>query len=229
LPGGRLTATRTVEVRLGKAAPETVGRRLGFQGGGTRGNQGFPREGGRRLAVMHGVIFTSFRDYLVAAHGPATAGAVFEAEPEYLLSLAYPDESLVRLVALASARTGLEADEIVFEFGVFTAEISFARLYPAFFDSSPSARDFLLTVETRIHELVRETIPNAGPPHLDISPNGGGGVSIVYASPRRLCVLLRGLTEGASRHYGEHAEMNERTCMLRGDLACAFDVSFSAG
>jgi hypothetical protein len=84
-------------------------------------------------------------------------------------------------------------------------------------------------VETRIHELVRGTIPNAGPPHLDISPNGGGGVSIVYASPRRLCVLLRGLTEGASRHYGEHAEMDERTCMLRGDLACAFDVSFSAG
>ncbi len=178
---------------------------------------------------MHGVIFTSFRDYLLAAHGPATASAVFEAEPEYLLSQAYPDESLGRLVALASARTGLEADEIVFEFGVFTAEISFARLYPAFFDASSSARDFLLTVETRIHELVRETIPNAGPPHLDISPNGGGGVSIVYASPRRLCVLLRGLTEGASRHYGEHAEMNERTCMLRGDLACAFDVSFSAG
>lgn len=94
---------------------------------------------------MYGVIFTNFRDYLVAAHGPATASAVFEAEPEYLLSQAYPDESLGRLVALASARTGLEADE---------------------------------TVETRIHELVRET--------------------------------------------------DERTYLLRGDLACAFDVSFSA-
>jgi hypothetical protein len=178
---------------------------------------------------VHGVIFTSFRDYLAAGHGSATAAAVFEAEPEYLLSEAYPDESLLRLVAIASARTGLEPDEIVFEFGVFTAEVTFARLYPAFFDVSPSTREFLLTVETRIHELVRATIPNAGPPQLDISPHGDDGVSIVYSSPRRLCVLLRGLTEGTARHYDQHAEMEELTCMLRGDPACTFEVVFSVG
>jgi predicted hydrocarbon binding protein len=178
---------------------------------------------------MHGVIFTSLRDYLVVAHGNGLAAAVFEAEPEYLLSQSYPDENLVRLVALAAAHTGLESDEIVFEFGVFTAEVTFARLYPAFFDVSESARDFLLTVETRIHELVRATIPSAGPPQLDVSPDGDEGVSIVYGSPRRLCVLLRGLTEGTARHYGGHAEMEELTCMLRGDPACTFHVGFSAG
>jgi hypothetical protein len=178
---------------------------------------------------VHGVIFTSFRDCLVAAHGNETATAVFGAEPEYLLSESYPDESFLRLVELASAHTGLESDEIVFELGVFTAEVTFARLYPAFFDVCPSTRDFLLTVETRIHELVRATIPNAGPPHLDIAPLGDDGVSIAYDSPRRMCVLLRGLTEGAARRYGEHAEMEERSCMLRGDPACTFDVSFSLG
>ena len=150
---------------------------------------------------MHGVIFTSFRDYLVSAHGNDTATAVFGAEPEYLLSESYPDDGLLRLVELASAHTGLEPDELFFELGVFTAEVTFARLYPAFFDVCPSTRDFLLTVETRIHELVRATIPNAGPPHLDITPLGDKGVSIVYASPRRMCVLLRGLTEGASRPF----------------------------
>jgi heme-NO-binding protein len=178
---------------------------------------------------VHGVIFTSFRDYLAAAHGGGTVAVVFEAEPDYLLSESYPDESLTRVVALTAARTGLEQDKIVFEFGVFAAEVTFARLYPAFFDVSKSARDFLLTVETRIHELVRATIPSAGPPQLDVSPLGDEGVSIAYTSPRRLCVLLRGLTEGTSRHYGEHAEMQERTCMLRGDPACTFDVAFSAG
>ena len=137
---------------------------------------------------MHGVIFTSFRDYLSATHGSATSTAVFESEPEYLLSESYPDEDLRRLVALTSAHTGREPDEILFEFGVFTAEITFARLYPAFFDVSDSTREFLLTVETRIHELVRATIPNAGPPELDISPLGDDGVSIVYESPRK-CAL----------------------------------------
>jgi hypothetical protein len=178
---------------------------------------------------VHGLIFTSFRDYLVSAYGNETATAVFGAEPEYLLSESYPDESLLRLIELASAHTGLEPDEIVFELGVFTAEVTFARLYPAFFDVSASTRDFLLSVETRIHELVRATIPNARPPSLEITPLGDEGVSIVYSSPRRMCVLLRGLTEGAARRYGEHAEMEERTCMLRGDPACTFDVSFSLG
>jgi hypothetical protein len=178
---------------------------------------------------VHGVIFTSFRDYVVAAHGNATAAVVLEAEPEYLFSESYPDENLLRLIALAAAHTGVEPDEIVFEFGVFTAEVTFARLYPAFFDVSRSARDFLLTVETRIHELVRATIPSAGPPQLEVVPLGDEGVSITYDSSRRLCVLLRGLTEGAARHYGEHAEMEEQTCMLRGDPACTFDVSFSPG
>src|SRR5215203_2109194 len=46
LPGGRLTATRTFAVWLGKAAPETAGRCLRSQGGGSRGNHGFPAEAG---------------------------------------------------------------------------------------------------------------------------------------------------------------------------------------
>ena len=195
----------------------------------SEGNARRTEAGALDSRVVHGVIFTSFRDYLVSAHGNDTATAVFGAEPEYLLSESYPDETLLRLVELASAHTGLEPDEIVFELGVFTAEVTFARLYPAFFDVSTSTRDFLLTVETRIHELVRATIPNARPPGLHITPLGDEGVSIIYDSPRRMCVLLRGLTEGAARRYGEHAEMEERTCMLRGDRACTFDISFSLG
>ena len=84
----------------------------------------------------------------------------------------------------------------------------------------------MLTVEERIHELVRATIPNAGPPQLDVTELGDDGVSVVYTSPRRLCVLLRGLTEGTAQHYGERAEIEEKTCMLRGDAACTFDIRF---
>jgi heme-NO-binding protein len=182
-----------------------------------------------RLASVHGVIFTSLREYLVATHGRATAADVFAAEPEYLLSESYPDESLHRLIALAAAQTGRDADDLLVGFGVFTAETTFGRLYPAFFAEAASTRDFLLTVEDRIHELVRATIPSAGPPRLDVTALGEDGVTITYDSPRRLCVLLRGLTEGAARRYDERAELDERTCMLRGDDVCTFDVRFSAG
>jgi hypothetical protein len=175
------------------------------------------------------VIFRSLRDYLVAEHGRAAAAAVFATEPEYLISTAYPDEDLRRLVDVAATHTRRDADEILFGLGVFTGETTFPRLYPAFFAAAPSACEFLLEVEVRIHELVRETIPGAAPPHLAIAPLGEEGVSITYDSPRRLCVFLRGVAEGTASYYGQHADLDEPTCMLRGDEACRVDVRLSDG
>ena len=106
-------------------------------------------------------------------------------------------------------------------------ETTFTRLYPAFFAIAPSAREFLLTVEGRIHELVRATIPHAVPPRLSISELDGDGVSIDYSSPRQLCVLLRGLAEGTARYYDEAATIEELTCMRQGAASCRFEVRLS--
>lgn len=176
---------------------------------------------------MHGVIFTSFRDYLTADHGASVAKAVFADQPIFLLSESYDDSVLVDLVEKAAAEVGADAGEIAHEFGRFTGQTTFTRLYPAFFAIAPSAREFLLTVETRIHELVRATIPNAEPPKLRIEEHGSDGVRIVYSSPRRLCVLLRGLVQGTAGHYGETAELDETTCMIEGDSSCTFEITLS--
>jgi Haem-NO-binding len=176
---------------------------------------------------VHGVIFTSLRDFAGARYGPDVVEEIFRGEV-YLLSESYEDESLVALLERAYAATGTEPDEFLHDFGVFTAERTFTRLYPAFFANAATAREFLLTVETRIHELVRATVPNVSPPELDVTELGDDGVSISYASPRRLCVLLRGLTEGTARHYGETTAIDETSCMHRGDGSCRFDVRFSA-
>jgi hypothetical protein len=176
---------------------------------------------------VHGVIFTSLRDFVGATHGPDMVEEVFRDE-FYLLSESYDDEKLVALLGRAKEVTGADADELLHDFGVFTAERTFTRLYPAFFATAPSARQFLLTVETRIHELVRATVPNVSPPRLGVTELGHDGVSIDYTSPRKLCVLLRGLTEGTARHYGETAAIDEASCMHRGDSSCRFDVRFSA-
>jgi hypothetical protein len=176
---------------------------------------------------VHGVIFSSFRDFLVAEQGSDVARRVFDGEPAYLLSQSYPDENLERLVGRATAATGSRADELVYDFGVYAAATTFTRLYPAFFAIARSPREFLLTVETRIHELVRATIPNAEPPQLHVTEHGPQGVAIEYSSPRRLCVLLRGLTEGTASHYGETTTIEEPTCMHSGDERCTFEVTFS--
>jgi hypothetical protein len=177
---------------------------------------------------VHGVIFTSLQEYLTASHGDELAGDVFGGHADFLASESYPDERFLLLVERATQATGRHVDALVHDFGVFTAITTFTRLYPAFFSVAPSAREFLLTVEARIHELVRATIPNAAPPKLHVTELDGDGVSIVYSSPRQLCVLLRGLAQGTASHYGEQATIEEPACMRRGDPACRFEVRLSS-
>jgi predicted hydrocarbon binding protein len=95
------------------------------------------------------------------------------------------------------------------------------------FERSGTARSFLLTVETRIHQVVRVAIPDALPPELEIPEIDEGAISIVYRSPRRLCAMLSGLVEGTARHYGDTAQIEEHSCMHRGDDSCTFEILFA--
>jgi hypothetical protein len=175
---------------------------------------------------VHGLIFASFRDYLLKEHGPQVEHHVTAGEPQYTLSEAYPDEQFLALLERACARTGLSLEELLFEFGVFTSATTFARLYSVLYKLSPTARDFLLTVETPIHDTVRVAMPDARPPQLEVTDLGEDGLEIVYTSPRRICALLRGLVEGTGRVYDEVLEVDEPECMHRGAPACRVVVRF---
>jgi hypothetical protein len=177
---------------------------------------------------LHGLIFTTFRDFLTAQYGPAIAAGAFADQPAHVLTEAYPDEDFNAAVKSACELTGVEIDELVREFGVFAGGTTFPRLYPAYFAVAGSARPFLLTVEDLIHELVRATIPKAAPPRLGVTPLGEDGVTVEYSSPRKLCSLLHGLVEGTARHYGEGVQSEEPSCMRRGDPVCLFEFRFSA-
>ena len=126
---------------------------------------------------MHGLIFASFRDYLHTEHGPGVAQDVTAGEPQYTLSEAYSDEQFLALLDRACERTSMSAADVLFDFGVFTAATTFARLYSVLFKLSPSARDFLLTVETPIHDTVRVAMPAA--------PNNGCPVTPAMSSNAR--------------------------------------------
>lgn len=175
---------------------------------------------------MHGLIFASFRDYLVSEHGEDAAREVLAGEPLYSLGEAYPDEQFLELLERTCGRTALPLDELLFEFGVFTAATTFARLYAVLFKASPTARDFLLTVETPIHDVIRVALPDARPPELALTDLGEGGLEIAYTSPRRICAMLRGLVEGTGRVYGETLQVEELECMHHGAPACRLLIRF---
>lgn len=172
---------------------------------------------------MHGIIFASLYDYALETLGGAATREIF-AGRVYTMSDAHPDEELNELLERTATASGRDRDDLLRAFGAFTATRTFARLYPAFFDIAGDTRTFLLSVETRIHELVRATIPNARPPELRVLPDGDDGVAIEYSSPRRLCRLLEGLVIGTGRRYSEPLEIRETACMREGAPACRFEV-----
>lgn len=174
---------------------------------------------------MHGIIFASLYDYARATVGAEGAAAIFD-RGFYSMSETYPDEELVRLLERTGAACGLPLERLLHDFGVHTAQQTFARLYPSQFELAGDARSFLLSIEDRIHELVRATIPNAAPPALSVRPAGEARLELDYASPRRLCRLLEGLVVGTGRHYGELLEIEEVACAKEGAPACRFEVRF---
>ncbi|MDX6485580.1 MAG: hypothetical protein QOF43_733 [Gaiellaceae bacterium] len=169
---------------------------------------------------MHGLIFASFLDF-TRSELPDVLSAIWEGEPDYAPTDAYPDDDFTRILMRAIEVTPYDSREILLRFGRFAAQTTFLQLHPAFYEQSGSTQQFLLDVEYRIHELVRDTISGAAPPRLHVSPLGSG-VSISYTSDRGLCDLLEGLVLGAAHHYGEHYELEQVMCMHRGDTACVF-------
>jgi Haem-NO-binding len=173
---------------------------------------------------VHGVIFASFRDFALTRFGPDDAKEIFAGRPLHVMSEAYDDQEFTSVVRRAGEVTGVDLDELVHDFGAFAGSVTFPRLYPALFAAAGGTRPFLLTVEDRIHELVRATIPDAHPPQLLVEPLHDDGVRITYTSARRLCVLLTGLLEGTAAHYGDSVDYEQKACIHRGDDACVFEV-----
>jgi hypothetical protein len=173
---------------------------------------------------LHGVIFTSFRQFTWSAF-PAETDAIWEGLPRYLAVDTYPDEDFDVLVARAAEMTDMSPRDVLIAFGSYTSQTMFLLLRPEFYESSKGTREFLLGVEERIHEVLRRTIPGAAPPRLNVVPLGEHGISITYTSDRGLCDMLEGLVIGTAGFYGERFDIEQTTCMHRGDVACCFFIT----
>ena len=172
---------------------------------------------------MHGLVFAALRDYTVERLGDAAAAEIW-ADRVFEATESYDDEWFgAQLDRLATA-TGETRAQVDTGFGAFAGRTTFAQLYPAYYEQCGDIVTFLLGVEERIHELVRETIPGARPPRLTIHALGDAGVLISYTSERGLCRLLEGLVLGTAEKLGDAVDVEEVQCMHRGDPGCVFNV-----
>jgi len=178
---------------------------------------------------LKGIIFNLLEEVVTQQRG-ATAwdDLLLEAKLEGAYSgLAnYPDNELTRLVGSASKQFTMPPDDVVRWFGSEAMPL-LAERYPEFFKGHDSASTFLLTLNDIIHAEVRKLHPDAELPYFEMKVPEPGVVSLVYASPRRLCSLAEGFIKGAASHFDEVLQFDQPRCMKRGDDTCLLICSFS--
>ncbi len=186
---------------------------------------------------MHGLIFFFLQKFIATS---PSGGALRQPDDRagqtsrlpktterYLPSGVYPDEAAVAMLGTIADATGESLPVVVERFGEFLAP-HLLKVAGTAVDPQWTLLDLIEQTEGIIHALVRTKNPGAKPPVLETIRHDPHELHLIYSSARRLCRLAQGLIRGMARHYGEVVEIEETSCMLRGDPFCTFVVRTSA-
>jgi hypothetical protein len=182
---------------------------------------------------MHGLIFVTWEKFLHERFGSEVFGVYREAIGETattapLSSRVYDDAHLLTGIGVASKLTHVPAENLLREYGrYFILNSLTSHLCTYLLNQAHSAHELLLIMRDA-HAQMRLTGDTLTPPlftYMSLSFDHHT-LDFVYDSPRHLCAVLWGAIEGAASRYGEHALIQERTCMKQGASVCYFVVQF---
>jgi Haem-NO-binding len=97
-------------------------------------------------------------------------------------------------------------------------------LHPGLVRPEWKTLDVLMNAEEVIHAVVRRRNPEAKPPVLRCARFSDNEVQLVYASPRQLCEIAKGIVRGLAKHYQETISITDQACMHVGDPFCAIQI-----
>jgi len=174
---------------------------------------------------VHGLIFFYLHKFAerVSAGSPTGTSSSSIGGQKHLPSGVYPDADAAAMLGDLAAAAGRPLPELVTDFGEFLAP-HLVKVAGAFVDPDWKTLDVVEHTEALIHRMVRSTNPGAAPPVLEVFRSAPDEIQVVYSSRRRLCALATGIIRGLATHFEERIEIEEPSCMLRGDPFCSFVV-----
>ena len=181
---------------------------------------------------MQGLLYQYLQDFVERRYGLALWLRVREragmAERFFVLTRAYPDNYLGDVVGALRVELGEDSPgpaDFLFDYGRHLGRC-FERDFDVYFRRFASAREMIAASETVIHAELRRRNLEPGPPAVRSSPLPGGGLRLVYDSPRRLCDVLRGLLAHIADAFGQTVTIEEPFCTKRGDPTCQLKLTF---
>jgi len=179
---------------------------------------------------MKGVVFNLLENMVEENFGSDVWDELLDKTGQdgiYVATETYPDEQLVELVVAAHEKSGIPVNDLVRSFG----EYVFPKFYennPQFFDDSMSMREFLLSVDQVIHVEVRKLNPDAALPEFNYDASAESELTMIYNSPRKMCMLAEGLIHGAGKHFSAEYTLTHEQCMHDGADSCHLHLKFAA-
>jgi len=177
---------------------------------------------------VHGLIFFFIQKFAESAtHGDqggfTVRSGVATSAARYLPSGVYPDAEAVELLQSIADTSGHPLRVVLEQFGRFLAP-HLVKVAGRYVDPAWRTLDLIEHTEAIIHEMVRSTNPGAQPPVLETVRATHDELHLVYSSQRQLCPLAVGLMHGLADHYHERLDVEEPSCMERGDPFCSFVI-----
>lgn len=176
---------------------------------------------------MKGVIFNLFEEFVEKKWGKQTLQELKKENSKTYMTVGnYPDEELVGLLQKLSSLTKKDLGTLLQDFGRFIFQESelLHKMYGVHF-KKPNAKEFLKNMDS-VHVQTTKAMPGATPPRFEYEEPDEKTLIMKYKSPRKLCMLLKGLIEGVLNYYREKATITETQCMNRGSSYCCFKITF---
>lgn len=102
----------------------------------------------------------------------------------------------------------------------------FYKLHPEFM-ADHTAKSFLESVHDVVHVEVKKLHPDTLLPEFTYECTGDAQLTMLYASPRKLCHLAEGLILGTSEIFKEDIVMAHTECMHHGADRCRLELDFA--
>lgn len=178
---------------------------------------------------MNGVFHRGLKEFVVEQYGRDVWDEAREAagveRQVYLPVDTRPDAEFISLVETVPAQVDESPFELLERFGRFLTERLLETYGARVVSDDWGSIDLLASVETEIHEPLRNHNAELNPPKLAVTREGDDRVTMLYESPRRLCPIARGIALGVGDQYGDDLAVTEERCMHRGDPQCEIVVT----
>jgi len=154
---------------------------------------------------MKGVILHCVRELVMTSFGEETWSKVLERAglPTATIFVhveGVEDEKAIAIVKAICEVCKLSLAEVADAFGDYWVNTYAPRIYKSFYERYPSAREFILAMDT-VHTTVARTLKDAKPPRFEYEWEDDRTLIIHYISHRNLVDFVVGLVKGVGRYF----------------------------